>query len=116
VTLHSTSSFSDNIAAHHCHAAGRLSPLRDLLKGIFQSFHFCADFMTRPHSTLVGIAIACQRVVLYNVQQCVGLLPDIGYSAQCLLEKAREGELVGQHLLPLRVGAVSLVPNLPRSL
>ena len=52
----------------------------------------------------------------YDVQQCVGLLPDCGHSARCILNKAREGELVGQHLLPLRVGAVSLVPNLPRSL
>ena len=56
----------------------------------------CADCMTRPLSTLMGMTVARQRVVLYNVQQCVGLLPDSSHSAHCLLDKAREGELVGQ--------------------
>ena len=69
-TLYRTFSFSDICAAHPRHTAGRLFPLQKLFEGIFQRFHFCADFLTRPNSTLMDMTVAQQRVALYCVQEC----------------------------------------------
>ena len=65
--LDRTVSFSGLIAAYPLLAVRRLSPLQQLLEGIFQRFHFCADSLARPSSTLMGIAITNKWVILDSV-------------------------------------------------
>ena len=60
----------------------------------------------------MGLTVDKQRIVLYGVQECMGILPHCSDPAQCFLDEAWEGKLVGQTPLRLRLRVAKFFPSL----